>query len=108
MNELGLENDVVLTGMRSDISELMQMSDILLLPSFYEGIPVTLIESQAVGLKAIVSDNISKEVCITDDVISISINNEFEWIDKIIKNMIYDRKNNHKKLQEMGYDIKNV
>lgn len=37
--------------------------DILIFPSFSEGVPVTLVEAQAAGLKCIVSDTITKEVC---------------------------------------------
>ena len=40
-----------------------EIMDILIFPSFSEGVPVTLIEAQAAGLKCIVSDTITKEVC---------------------------------------------
>lgn len=57
-----LRESVTLIGLRSDIDELMAAADVLLLPSLYEGFPVVLVESQASGLPAVVSDTISSEV----------------------------------------------
>lgn len=58
--ELGV--NVVLLGMRKDIPQLMAGADALIMPSFHEGFPVVLVESQAVGLPALISDTISAEV----------------------------------------------
>jgi glycosyltransferase EpsF len=57
-----LENYVKLLGVRSDIPELMNMLDVFLLPSLYEGLPVVSIEAQAAGVPCIMSDNITREV----------------------------------------------
>ena len=59
---LGLNDNVVFTGIRHDVPQLMHMFDVLLMPSLYEGLPVTLVESQAAGLPAVVSSRISKEI----------------------------------------------
>jgi glycosyltransferase EpsF len=40
----------------------MANADIMILPSLHEGFPVVLVESQAVGLSTLVSDNVSQEV----------------------------------------------
>ena len=49
-------------GMRTDITELMASADYMIMPSLHEGFPVVLVESQTVGLKALVSDQVSPEV----------------------------------------------
>ena len=46
----GLKDSVILTGVRKDIPNLLQAMDVFIMPSFYEGLPVTLVEAQAAGL----------------------------------------------------------
>src|SRR5690606_35877867 len=58
----GLERHVHLLGVREDIAALMGAADVMLMPSLHEGFPVVLVESQAAGLPAVVSDTISSEV----------------------------------------------
>ncbi len=43
-------------GLRSDIPELLAAADVFLLPSLFEGLPLTLVEALAAGLPAYVSD----------------------------------------------------
>ncbi len=62
VNRLTIENAVLFLGVRSDVSELLQVMDALLFPSFHEGLPVSIIEAQASGLHCVVSDCVSKEV----------------------------------------------
>ncbi len=58
----GLGHQVSFLGSRHDIPQIMRGADALLLPSRYEGFPVVLVESQAVGLTALVSTRVSREV----------------------------------------------
>ena len=56
IDELGLQNSVTLLGRREDVPELMQISSLLLLTSFFEGMPNVLMEAQAVGLPVVASN----------------------------------------------------
>lgn len=58
----GLQDKVIFTGVRADIPELMTYFDVFLLPSLYEGLPVTAIEAQAAGTACVLSSTITKEV----------------------------------------------
>lgn len=69
VRELGLVDNVIFLGIRDDIEQLIQVFDIMVFPSFHEGLPVTLIEAQASGLKCIISDNITKEVDMNIDLL---------------------------------------
>ena len=60
--EKSLLDTVKFLGMRTDITELMASADYMIMPSLHEGFPVVLVESQTVGLKALVSDQVSPEV----------------------------------------------
>jgi len=51
--DMGLYGNVIFTGVRSDIPELLQAMDVFLFPSLYEGFPLVLLEAQASGLKCI-------------------------------------------------------
>ena len=49
----GLENEVILTGERDDIPELLAASDAFVCPSLYEGLPSALLEAMEAGLPVI-------------------------------------------------------
>ena len=79
----GLEKNVIFAGVRKDIPALLSAMDLFAFPSLYEGMPNTVIEAQATGLKCLISDTITKEVCITDSVAQMSIEKSEEWANKI-------------------------
>ena len=104
---LNIENDVFFLGLRDDINVVVQLFDVFVFPSFYEGFPVSAIEAQASGLKCLLSDTISKEVDITGNVEFMSLGNSpREWAEKIKTMLPYKRENTKQKIIESGYDIK--
>lgn len=104
--EHGVEDSVLFLGCRTDISDLLQACDVFLFPSTNEGLPVSLIEAQAAGLPVIMSDTITSEVCITDDVIRLSLNYTPDiWAEKVIKFAGRERKNNFEIMKDAGWDI---
>lgn len=64
---LGLEENVLFLGNRSDIRELLHFSDLFLLPSLREGLPVALLEAMAAGKPCIASKIGSIEEVIEED-----------------------------------------
>ena len=60
---LGLSRHVHFLGKRpqSDVPKLLAAFDALVMPSIYEGLPVTLVEAQAAGVPCVVSDAVTKE-----------------------------------------------
>lgn len=55
VEKLSLQNRVKILGFRKDINELCSMSDYYIMPSFREGLPVSLMEAMACGLPCSVS-----------------------------------------------------
>lgn len=107
VEDLELSDFVIFMGIRADISEILQATDLFLFPSLYEGLPVTLVEAQASGLKCIISDKIAKEIEITDQVEFVSLNKSAEhWAKEVLKYVDgYARKNYFKEIIKAGYDI---
>ena len=107
--ELGLDKDIIFTGLRNDVPKLLSAFDMFLFPSLYEGMPNTVIEAQACGLQCIISDTITKEAKLTENVIFLPINDgPDKWVEAVrnlreIRN--YDRNSIGQTLVDKGYDI---
>lgn len=80
---------VKLLGSRTDMCDLYQAIDLFFLPSIFEGLPVTGVEAQAMGIPCVISDGVTKEVVYTDlvDFISLKKSKE-EWADVICGKLI--------------------
>ena len=61
INESGLTDRIFLLPAQSDIARYYSASDIFIMPSLFEGMPLVTIEAQANGLKCIFSDSITRE-----------------------------------------------
>ena len=62
IQEYGIEEHMMLLGVRKDIDVLARKSAAFLLPSLYEGMPLVMIEAQAAGLPCVTADTYSHEV----------------------------------------------
>ena len=101
-----LPEDLNLLGLRSDVPDVLQAIDIFLFPSTNEGLPVTLIEAQAAGLKIIASDDITQELNITNliDFLPLKQSPEY-WAKVILDSYPYQRRNTKNQIIEGEYDI---
>ncbi|WP_271397036.1 glycosyltransferase family 1 protein [Salinicoccus roseus] len=108
VREKNLEDKIIFTGVRKDIPLFMNAFDVLLMPSLYEGFPVTLVESQGSKLPAVISDSITKEVDLGVGLINrISLSeNTDAWVNMILKVANKEEVSNdviYKRLHESGY-----
>jgi glycosyltransferase involved in cell wall biosynthesis len=65
----GLEDMVIMTGQRSDIPELLSAFDVMIQPSLWEGLGVTILEAQAAGVPCIISDRVPEEAMVIDGLV---------------------------------------
>ena len=65
--DLHLADKVDFCGYRHDVYALMQQSDILVLPSWWEGMPNVLLEGLAIGLPCIASDIAATRSLLSED-----------------------------------------
>lgn len=59
--ELRISDRIVFTGARADVAALMQAMDVFVLPSYYEGLGLVLLEAQALGIPCVLSDRLPEE-----------------------------------------------
>lgn len=105
ISRLDLEGQVVLLGERGDVSELINMFDLLLLPSLFEGLGMVAIEAQANGLPCLLSDTITREVRVTSNVVLLPIDDTGRWAQAILGHPQRDSSNVGEKMAAAGYDI---
>lgn len=56
VEQYGLQDRVHFLGVRADVARLMKASDIMVMPSVREGIPLTMLEAMAAGLPVVITD----------------------------------------------------
>ena len=69
-DSLGLTQRIYFTGSRPDANAFMSAFDVMIFPSLFEGLPLTLIEAQASGLRILLSDTITDAVSVTDGLLN--------------------------------------
>ena len=104
--KLGISDKVLFLGSRNDIPRLLQAGDVFVFPSLYEGLPGAVMEAQAAGLPCIVSDTITKEICITPLVeqLPLSISAE-KWAVRVLARRNEERENTRQYFEKDGFDI---
>ena len=61
--KIGVDSRVIFAGSRDDVPRiLLSAMNVFIFPSLWEGLPLTLIEAQAAGLRCIVSESVTAEV----------------------------------------------
>lgn len=74
--ELGITNQVLFIGNKSDVYRYYQAMDLFLYPSRYEGMPGTIVEAQSAALPILMSDTICDEVIATGLIKTLSISED--------------------------------
>lgn len=73
LQQLNLKDSVIETGAQEDPAPYYSAMDVFCMPSFYEGLPVVALEAQASGLPGVFSEAVTREVFVTDQVKSLSL-----------------------------------
>lgn len=103
----GVSDKVMFLGVRADVDSVLSAADCYLMPSLYEGLPVAAVEAQASGLPCVLSDSITKEIQLRDNVVFISLDAPVnEWVSAILRVTPNDRLSGQKDVAANGYDIR--
>jgi len=115
VHDLGIDENIMFMNNRSNICDYYQAMDYFLFPSRYEGLPGTVIEAQAAGLKCLISDTITEDVDVTYLVKRMNIELPTKnWADQILSDLeeisqdVDNRKSESviEQLREKGFDSK--
>lgn len=109
VKELNLSENVIFVDFQEDIYKYYSAMDLFLMPSLFEGLPITLVEAQANGLSALVSDAVTKECDLTGltEFYPLDLGCE-RWAEKISEMLQVsgrDKKDVSKKLDESGFSL---
>lgn len=105
VNEFGLQKNIIFLGDRNDVNMIMSALDILILPSFFEGMPNVIIEAQIASLLSIVSNSVSSEIDFEVGKVIFEELDSDKWVN------IIDKQKSNKKLVDLsvikqkGYDL---
>ena len=82
---MGLTDSVLFYGASDQMERMYQAMDVFLMPSNFEGLPVTGVEAQAAGLPIVFSDVITHEVAVSPNIEYVSLNKPVRlWADKVL------------------------
>jgi glycosyltransferase involved in cell wall biosynthesis len=102
VKDLNLERRVFFLGIRLDVPELMKSSDVVVISSHWEGMPLSVIEGMAVS-KPIVASNVAGVYELVNEVgVLFEKGNEKELAKEIIK--LFKNANYCKKIVEAGFE----
>lgn len=102
----GVTDDVIFTGSVPNVPDYLQAMDVFLLPSLFEGLPVSLIEAQAAGLPSFASASITPSSNISGDVQFLPLQRDADfWARTILDRASTNRLIPPDMLKQHHYDI---
>ena len=109
VKELNLTESVVFVDFQEDIYKYYSAMDLFLMPSLFEGLPITLVEAQANGLPSLVSDTVTRECDLTGLVEFFPLSeSNIRWAERISEKLKIGRENSvdtEKQLEQSGFSL---
>ena len=108
IKKLHLESKVIFTGVVENVYDYMQIFDIFLFPSLFEGFGIALLEAQASGLQCITSKDVvpqSVNVCNLVEFVSLDCDSKY-WAKRVLNySDTSSRKDTSNIIKKAGYDV---
>ena len=109
IREKGLDGSIRRVGNVPNVADYLSAMDLIVMPSRFEGFPLTLVEEQCSGLPCFASDAITREADLTGDVRFLPLSaGAAAWADEIGKTVFSDRAErsaaNTARIRDAGYD----
>lgn len=106
-SRLELGRAVIFAGNQADMAQWYQAMDVFVMPSFFEGLPVSGIEAQAAGLPCVFSDAVSVEAAVTEKVRYLPLASaDPAWADTVLSFAGDRRRDTRETLRRAGYEIR--
>lgn len=105
VKSLNLEDKVIFAGMITNVEDYLNVMDVFAFPSWYEGMPLSIIEVQSNGLPCVISDTVPRDVFLTDLIKPLSLESEKSlWIETILNSHRTDKTDYPAELKKAGFD----
>lgn len=105
INSLGLKNVVKIFQNYDKMEKMYQAWDVFIMPSLYEGLPVSGVEAQASNLPILLSNTITHQVCLTNYVKYLDLNEDADvWANAALSFRNSNRKSQVDVLRKKGFD----
>lgn len=107
ISTLHIEKHVNLLGMISNVRDILMAADVFILPSLFEGLPLSVVEAQASGVACVVSNAVPLEAIFAPNSVICDGFDIDTWISKIddVRAINCNRVEAYKLTEEAGYDI---
>ena len=109
IRKLGIAEAVILTGMVLNVQDYLSAMDVFVLPSVFEGMPLSVVETQSNGLPCLLSSAVPRDVHLTDLVRTVSLQDPAEkWISGILDSERKDPESYNERMLKSGFDIQDM
>lgn len=107
VEELKITKNVIFTGIVDNTDCFYSAFDVFVLPSLWEGLPVSGLEAQASGLKCLFSENIDKDVIILKEKVKVLDLQTSTWLNELenLDDDIYNRNIDIKEFENRNLNI---
>lgn len=107
VTELNINKNVIFYGVTDKVNEMLQAMDVFVIPSFFEGGPITMFEAAASGMKYIISERINRRLLENDLELQLDLSDTpKEWANRIIEfSEKYERRDQSKLLIDSEFDL---
>lgn len=109
--KIGVNENIIFLGGINNVEEYLNSMDVFILPSKFEGNPISVVEAQANGLKVFLSDTITNQAKLLDSTEYIPITEEKIriWTEKILDYEVnLNNRYTYSILEKKGYEIKDI
>ena len=105
----GLQASVSMPGNVSDVYNYLSAMDLFVFPSLHEGMPLSVVEAQANGLPCLLSDQVPKDVALTELVSFLPLNEGPDpWVRAILRSERSKPERYATQLQALGLEQANM
>ena len=107
VKKLNIQNSVFFTGVQENVKIYYLACDVFIMPSLFEGLPVTGVEAQAMGLPCVFSDTITREVELHPHTKYLPLSlSHFKWAEAVLDSAKRNKSRDNKNiLVEKGFDL---
>ncbi len=106
VESLRLSDSVIFNGISENVPKLLNAMDVFIMPSLYEGLPVSLLEAQANGLPCIICNHFSQACNITENIYRLPLdNNPALWAELALKLRNNNRIDTIMAIKSAGLDV---